>query len=89
MVVEDQAGGLGEVERVGDGGDHVRGRDGSLGEAAEEAERGDAVSGLSGDPSGAETTVPPTSLPGTKGRSGLNWYSPRVWSTSGNDTRQP
>src|SRR3954470_1617467 len=30
--------------------------------------------------------MPPTSLPGTNGSSGLNWYSPRVCSTSGNDT---
>ncbi len=36
--------------------------------------------------SGALRTIPPTSLPGTNGRSGLNWYSPRVCSTSGNDT---
>src|SRR5215210_3300390 len=37
-------------------------------------------------PSVAERTTPPTSLPGTNGRSGLIWYSPRVCSTSGNDT---
>src|SRR4051812_35060258 len=37
-------------------------------------------------PGGALRTVPPTSLPGTNGRSGLIWYSPRVCSTSGNDT---
>ena len=37
-------------------------------------------------PSGALRTIPPTSLPGTNGRSGLNWYWPRVWSTSGKDT---
>src|SRR3954447_13086372 len=37
------------------------------------------------DSGGALRTVPPTSLPGTNGRSGLSWYSPRVWSTSGND----
>ena len=30
--------------------------------------------------------MPATSEPGTKGRSGLTWYSPRVCSTSGNDT---
>src|SRR3954452_11720008 len=30
--------------------------------------------------------VPPTSLPGTNGKSGLIWYSPRVCSTSGNET---
>ena len=34
----------------------------------------------------ASRTVPATSAPGTKGRSGLTWYSPRVWSTSGKDT---
>src|SRR5262245_46062946 len=39
-----------------------------------------------GAPSGALRTTPPTSLPGTNGRSGLTWYSPRVWSTSGNET---
>ena len=38
------------------------------------------------DPSGALRTTPPMSLPGTKGRSGLYWYSPRVCSTSGNAT---
>ena len=32
------------------------------------------------------TTTPPTSLPGTKGRSGLIWYSPRVCSSSGKET---
>src|SRR3954452_3579295 len=37
-------------------------------------------------PSGAERTTPPTSAPGTNGSGGLNWYSPRLWSTSGNDT---
>src|SRR4051812_43664478 len=37
-------------------------------------------------PGGALRTTPPTSLPGTNGSSGLNWYSPRVCSTSGNDT---
>src|SRR5947209_10754808 len=30
--------------------------------------------------------MPPTSLPGTNGSSGLNWYSPRVCRTSGNET---
>src|SRR4051794_12017160 len=42
--------------------------------------------GLRSLPSGAERTTPPTSLPGTNGSGGLTWYSPRVWSTSGNDT---
>src|SRR5689334_7218844 len=37
-------------------------------------------------PFDAERTTPPTSLPGTNGRSGLTWYMPRVCSTSGNDT---
>ena len=37
-------------------------------------------------PSGALRTTPPTSLPGTNGSGGLSWYSPRVCSTSGNDT---
>ena len=37
-------------------------------------------------PSGALRTTPATSLPGTKGSSGLTWYSPRVWRTSGKDT---
>src|SRR4051812_43255998 len=37
-------------------------------------------------PSGALRTVPPTSLPGTNGSSGLNWYWPRVCSSSGNET---
>src|SRR4051794_14450825 len=37
-------------------------------------------------PAGALRTTPPTSLPGTNGSGGLSWYSPRVWSTSGNDT---
>ena len=41
---------------------------------------------LSGEPSGALRTVPATSLPGTNGSGGLIWYSPRVWSTSGNET---
>ena len=30
------------------------------------------------DPSGALRTTPPMSVPGTNGRSGLYWYSPRV-----------
>ena len=30
--------------------------------------------------------MPATSLPGVNGTSGLTWYCPRVWSTSGNDT---
>ena len=42
--------------------------------------------GLRPEPSGALSTTPPTSLPGTKGSGGLSWYSPRVWSTSGNET---
>src|SRR4051794_31972562 len=37
-------------------------------------------------PAGALRTTPPTSLPGTNGSGGLIWYSPRVCSTSGNDT---
>src|SRR3954447_11791729 len=37
-------------------------------------------------PSGAERTMPPTSAPGTNGSGGLNWYWPRLWSTSGNET---
>src|SRR3954471_7504141 len=42
--------------------------------------------GCTGAPSGALRTTPPTSLPGMNGRSGLTWYWPRVWSTSGNET---
>ena len=37
-------------------------------------------------PSGALRTMPATSLPGTNGSVGLTWYSPRVCSTSGNET---
>ena len=37
-------------------------------------------------PSGALRTTPATSLPGTNGSGGLIWYSPRVCSTSGNET---
>src|SRR3954454_19545422 len=37
-------------------------------------------------PSASSRTMPATSLPGTNGSSGLIWYIPRVWSTSGNDT---
>ena len=37
-------------------------------------------------PSGALRTTPATSLPGTNGSGGFTWYSPRVWSTSGNET---
>ena len=37
-------------------------------------------------PSGALTTTPPTSLPGTNGIGGFIWYSPRVCSSSGKDT---
>src|SRR5699024_10943589 len=36
--------------------------------------------------SGAEITSPATSAPGTNGRSGFIWYSPRVCSTSGKAT---
>src|SRR4051812_45808741 len=42
--------------------------------------------GCTAAPSGALRTIPATSLPGTNGSGGLNWYSPRVCSTSGNDT---
>src|SRR3954447_21160957 len=42
--------------------------------------------GLSPDSSEASRTVPATSLPGTKGRGGLSWYSPRVCSSSGKET---
>ena len=42
--------------------------------------------GLTAAPSGALRTTPPTSLPGTNGSSGFIWYSPRVCSTSGNET---
>src|SRR3954467_2212577 len=41
---------------------------------------------LTAAPAGALRTVPATSLPGTNGRSGWIWYSPRVCSTSGNET---
>ena len=41
---------------------------------------------LTAAPSGALRTMPPTSLPGTNGSGGLIWYSPRVCSTSGNET---
>src|SRR4051794_38284098 len=41
---------------------------------------------LTGAPSGALRTTPPTSLPGTNGSGGFIWYSPRVWRSSGNDT---
>ncbi len=36
--------------------------------------------------SGALRTTPATSLPGTNGSGGLIWYSPRVCSSSGNET---
>ena len=42
--------------------------------------------GLCALPSGALRTVPATSAPGMNGSSGLSWYSPRLCSTSGNDT---
>src|SRR4051794_2930526 len=42
--------------------------------------------GLTPAPSVALRTIPATSLPGTNGSGGLTWYSPRVWSTSGNET---
>ena len=38
------------------------------------------------EPSGALRTTPAMSVPGTNGRSGLYWYSPRVCSTSGKAT---
>ena len=41
---------------------------------------------LTSAPSGALRTMPATSLPGTNGSGGFTWYSPRVWSTSGNET---
>ena len=46
MVVEDQPGALGEVQRVGQLEGQEAGRDRDLGEAAEHAERGHAVAGL-------------------------------------------
>src|SRR5947209_8820364 len=36
--------------------------------------------------SGADSTTPATSLPGTNGTGGFSWYMPRVCSTSGNAT---
>ena len=42
--------------------------------------------GAKPEPSGADTTSPATSEPGTNGSSGLSWYSPRVCSTSGKET---
>ncbi len=42
--------------------------------------------GATAAPSGALITIPPTSLPGTNGSGGFIWYSPRVWSSSGNET---
>ena len=42
--------------------------------------------GLCALPSGALRTVPATSAPGMNGSSGLSWYSPRLCSTSGNET---
>src|SRR4051812_24977586 len=41
---------------------------------------------LTAAPDGALRTTPATSLPGTNGSGGFIWYSPRVWSTSGNET---
>ena len=87
VVVQDQRGALGEVELVGQRERQEVGRHGDLGEAAEHAarrRRGRPRSTPS--PSGALRTTPATSLPGTNGSGGLIWYSPRVWSTSGNDT---
>ena len=87
VVVEDQRRALAHVEGVGQREREEVGRDGDLGEAAEHRERGDPLARRSRpEPSGAERTVPATSLPGTNGRSGLNWYSPRVCSTSGKET---
>ena len=87
VVVEDERRALGEVELVGELEGHVLGRHDDLGEPSEHAEGGHPVARPpTAAPSGAERTVPPTSLPGTNGRSGLNWYSPRVCSTSGNET---
>ena len=87
MVVEDQAGALRVVELLGQREGEEVGRHRDLGERAEHAgapPRGRPRRGPS--PPGALRTVPATSLPGTNGSGGLIWYSPRVWSTSGNDT---
>ena len=90
MVVEDQAGALREVERVGQGEGEERGRHRRLGEAARHAERGHALTGDVSPSSAAcplvSRTTPATSPPGTNGSGGLYWYSPRVCSTSGKET---
>ena len=87
VVVEDQARALREVELVRQLEGEERGRDRRsrrTRRARRTRRRGRPAAGRA--PAGALRTTPPTSLPGTNGSGGLNWYSPRVCSTSGNDT---
>ena len=87
MVVEDQRGALREVERVGQREGEERA--GATATSAKPPSMQNAATrspGASAAPAGALRTTPPTSLPGTNGSGGLNWYSPRVCSTSGNET---
>ena len=86
VVVEDKPGALSGVEVLGEGEGEVLGRHRRLGEAAKHAERATRSPFSNREPSLVSRTVPATSAPGTNGRSGLTWYSPRVCSTSGRDT---
>ena len=86
MVVEDQSGTLREVELLGQCKGHRHRRDGELRETAEHAKAGNTVArretrvGRSGADQAGDLA------PGTKGRSGFIWYSPRDCRTSGNET---
>ena len=87
VVVEDERRALGEVQLVGQLEDEVVGRDGRPPprRRACRTRRRDRRPDRRRPP-GALRTTPATSLPGTNGSGGLIWYSPRVCSSSGNET---
>ena len=77
MVVEDQPGALGEVERVRQPEREVRAaRRATSANPPSMRERRDPVARLEPVPSARCARRPPTSLPGTNGSSGLIWYAP-------------
>ena len=76
VVVEDQAGPLLEADRVGQLEGEIGRGDGTTSANPPSMQNAATRSpGLTGASSGALRTTPPTSLPGTNGSGGLNWYS--------------
>ena len=72
VVVEDQRRALCEIQLAGELEREELRRHDRLGEAAERAEGGDTIAGLDLRARRRAFTMPPTSLPGTKGSGGLD-----------------